>query len=108
MKVPTVLVKTDMLSSWLQVKGATKSQLAAALGVSKGRVSQLFHASEIEPSAHLIAKLLKVTGLPFERLFLIAQQVPEKPNGGAARSEWPAASRRRKPAREPVSPEVSP
>ena len=59
-----------MLQSWLQVSGATKSQLAAVLGVSKGRVSQLFH-SDIEPSAHLIAKLLEVTRLPFERLFRI-------------------------------------
>ncbi len=86
MKVPTVLVRTDMLRSWLQVSGSTKSQLAGALGVSKGRVSQLFHSSEIEPSAHLIAKLLEVTGMPFDRLFWIAQQVPgAKANGNGKR-----------------------
>ena len=101
MKVPTVLVRTEMLWSWLQVTGSTKSQLADALGVSRGRVSQLFHASEIEPSAHLIAKLLEVTGMPFDRLFRIAQQVPThrpKANGNGA-----AKRRKRIPALDAVS-----
>ena len=72
MKTPTVYIKADILRSWLQVTGWTKSQLAAALGVSKARVSQLFNSAlEVEPSAHLIAKLLLLTRLPFDRLFII-------------------------------------
>ena len=40
------------------------------LGISRGRVSQLLTSRE-EPSARLIAKLLIVTQLPFERLFRV-------------------------------------
>ena len=38
--------------------------------MSRGRVSQLLTSRE-EPSAHLIAKLLLLTRLPFHRLFLV-------------------------------------
>ena len=75
---PTVLVKSDVLRSWLLVTGWTQSQLANALDVSKGRVSQLIGASGIDPSAHLIAKLMKVTGMPFERLFRIGSERPSR------------------------------
>ena len=75
MKVPTVLIEREILQAWLRVNGWSKSQLAHALNVSKGRVSQLFSASSaVEPSAHLIAKLLEVTGMPFDRLFRIAHK----------------------------------
>ena len=72
MRLPTVVVRGDVLISWLTVSDYTKSRLAMELGVSKGRVSQLLTSQE-EPSAHLIAKLMLVTNLPFERLFKVVQ-----------------------------------
>ena len=70
MRQPTVVVRGDVLSSWLTVSDYTKSRLAGELGVSRGRVSQLLTSRE-EPSAHLIAKLLLLTRLPFHRLFQV-------------------------------------
>ena len=70
MRTPTVVVRGDVLESWLIVSDCTKSQLAGELGVSKGRVTQLLTSHE-EPSAHLIAKLILLTQLPFDRLFKI-------------------------------------
>ncbi|GEM_PF-3181282 len=70
MKRPTVVVKRDILQSWLVVSEYTKSRLAEKLEVTKGRVSQLFR-TPTEPSAHLMAKLMLVTGLPFDRLFRV-------------------------------------
>ena len=66
MKFPTVVVRGDVLASWLTVTDYSKSQLATELGISRGRVSQLLTSSE-EPSAHLIAKLMVLTRLPFDR-----------------------------------------
>ena len=63
------------MASWLTVSDYSKSRLAGELGVSKGRVSQLLTSQE-EPSAHLIAKLMAVTHLPFDRLFKIVHQAP--------------------------------
>ncbi len=68
--VPTVVVRGDVLASWLKVSNSTQSQLADALNISRGRVSQLLTSRE-EPSAHLIAKLIVLTQLPFERLFKV-------------------------------------
>ena len=70
MRLPTVVVRGDILESWITVSDYSRSRLATELGVSKGRVSQLFTSQE-EPSAHLIAKLITVTHLPFDRLFKI-------------------------------------
>ena len=70
MRLPTVVIRNDVLESWLTVSDYSKSHLAEALGVSKGRISQLL-TSRKEPSAHLIAKLLTLTYLPFDRLFRI-------------------------------------
>jgi len=72
MRYPTVIVRSDVLSSWIMVSGYTKSRLAEGLEISKGRVSQLLCSSE-EPSARLMAKLMILTGLPFERLFKVVQ-----------------------------------
>ena len=72
MRLPTVVVRGEILTSWLTVSGYTKSKLAEELGVSKGRVSQLLTSTE-EPSAHLIAKLMSLTHLPFERLFKVVR-----------------------------------
>ena len=74
-RFPTVVVRGDMLASWLTVSDYTKSRLAAELDVSKGRVSQLLTSYE-EPSAHLIAKLMSLTNLPFDRLFKILRDTP--------------------------------
>lgn len=76
MKFPTIIVRRDVLSSWLTVHDYSQSWLAAELGVSKGRVSQLLTSFQ-EPSAHLLAKLMAVTELPFERLFRVINAVPE-------------------------------
>ena len=75
MRIPTIMVQTDVLSSWLTLSACTKSQLAYELGISKGRVSQLL-SSHHEPSAHLIAKLLVLTHLPFDRLFKVIRDLP--------------------------------
>lgn len=70
MRFPTVVVRTEMLLSWLTVSDYSRSRLAQELDISKGRVSQLLTSNE-EPSAHLIAKLMVLTRLPFERLFKV-------------------------------------
>lgn len=70
MRFPTVVIRPEMLTSWLSLFNYTRSQLAAELGISKGRMSQLL-TSGGEPSAHLIGKLMVLTGLPFERLFKV-------------------------------------
>lgn len=70
MRLPTVVVRGDILESWLTVSDYSRSRLATELRVSKGRISQLLNSQE-EPSAHLIAKLLTLTHLPFDRLFRI-------------------------------------
>lgn len=75
MRFPTIVVRGDILASWLTISDYTKSRLAAELGISKGRVSQLLTSNE-EPSAHLIAKLISLTHLPFERLFKIIREAP--------------------------------
>lgn len=73
MRLPTVAVRQEVLRAWLQVSAYTRARLAEELGVSRGRVSQLCGRAT-EPSAHLIAKLMAVTGLPFDRLFYLAQE----------------------------------
>ena len=73
MRLPTVVVRGGVLASWLTVADYTRSRLATELGVSKGRVSQILNSHE-EPSAHLIAKLLTLTRLPFDRLFQVVQE----------------------------------
>ena len=75
MRLPTVVVRGEVLHSWMTVSGFTRTQLATELKVSKGRISQLINSSE-EPSAHLIAKLMILTHLPFDRLFKIIRETP--------------------------------
>ena len=70
MRLPTVVIRNDVLESWLTISDYSKSRLANELGISKGRISQLLTSHE-EPSAHLIAKLMTLTYLPFDRLFKI-------------------------------------
>ena len=70
MRYPTVIVRSEVLSSWLTVSGYTRTQLASELEISKGRVSQLLSSAE-EPSARLIGKLLTLTNLSFDRLFKV-------------------------------------
>ena len=75
MRFPTIVVRGEVLASWLTVSGYTRSQLAKELSVSKGRISQIL-SSRDEPSAHLIAKLILLTRLPFDRLFMIIRDLP--------------------------------
>lgn len=75
MRLPTVVVRGDVLTSWLTVAGYSRSRLAAELGVSKGRVSQLLTSRE-GPSAHLMARLMTLTRMPFDRLFKIVREAP--------------------------------
>ena len=79
MRSPTVVVRQDVLASWLTVSGYSQSQLAQGLGISKGRVSQILTSLE-EPSAHLIAKLIMLTRLPFERLFKVIHESAPLPS----------------------------
>ena len=65
-----IKIRVDVLQSWLKVTGCTQSQLANELHISRSRISQLL-CSDQEPSAHLIAKFMILTQLPFERLFKI-------------------------------------
>src|SRR3990167_6772435 len=78
MRLPTVVVRGDILESWITVSDYSRSRLATELGVSKGRVSQLLNSHE-EPSAHLIAKLITLTRLPFDRLFKIVHTSAASP-----------------------------
>lgn len=82
MRVPTVTIRRQVLESWLVIEDYTKARLAAELHVTRGRVSQLL-SGQAEPSAHLIAKLLLLTTLPFHRLFQIvdAPDHPKSRNG---------------------------
>lgn len=66
---PTLNLRRDVLHAWLHVAGYTQAELARALKISEGRVSQLLHSKKEEPSGRLVAALLSVTNLPFERLF---------------------------------------
>ena len=79
MRLPTVVVRGDILASWLTISDYTRSRLATELGISKGRVSQLLNSQE-EPSAHLIAKLMTLTHLPFDRLFQILREASSSPS----------------------------
>ena len=79
MRYPTIIVRSEVLSSWLTISGYSRTQLASELGVSKGRVSQLLSSSE-EPSAHLIGKLLALTQLAFDRLFKIIHKESQLKN----------------------------
>ena len=85
MRLPTVVVRGDILASWLTISDYTRSRLAEELNISKGRVSQLLNSQE-EPSAHLIAKLMILTHLPFDRLFQILRELPSSNTSGTARS----------------------
>lgn len=96
MRLPTVIVRNDVLTSWLTISGYSRSRLATELRVSRGRVSQLL-TSFREPSAHLIAKLILLTGLPFERLFRViheepALSIPRSTTKAANKKESVAAS----------------
>ena len=84
MRLPTVVVRGDVLASWLTVSDVTRSRLAEELGVSRGRISQLL-TSQDEPSAHLIAKLIDLTHLPFDRLFKIVHNGQVEPNYSKSR-----------------------
>ena len=66
---PTLNLRRDVLHSWLRVAGYTQAELARSLKISEGRVSQLLNSKKEEPSGRLVAALLNVTNLPFERLF---------------------------------------
>ena len=104
-RLPTIVVRSDILESWLTVSAHTRSQLANELEVSRSRISQLTSSHE-EPSAHLIAKLMLLTNLPFDRLFKIVRtsappaspvnKVTSKRQQSAAVA---AASRNRRPSR---------
>ena len=67
---PTLSLRRDVLHAWLRVSGYNQAELARALKVSEGRISQLLHSrKKEEPSPRLIAALLGVTSLSFDRLF---------------------------------------
>ena len=66
---PTLSLRRDVLHAWLRVSGYTQAELARALKVSGGRISQLLNSRKEEPSPRLIAALLGVTSLSFDRLF---------------------------------------
>ena len=89
MRLPTVVVRGDILASWLTISDYTRSRLAGELGISKGRVSQLLNSQE-EPSAHLIAKLMVLTHLPFDRLFEVLREQPSASSSGTTRSSTAA------------------
>jgi transcriptional regulator with XRE-family HTH domain len=67
---PKIAMKKDVLESWLKVSGYTKSRLAEELSISRSRISQILKSNE-NPSSRLIAGLLTITKLPFERLFVL-------------------------------------
>lgn len=85
MRLPTIVVREDILRSWMHVADYSKSQLAEELDVSKGRVSQLFKP-QVEPSTRLIARLLLLTKLPFNRLFMVVAPLKAGSTGRASRT----------------------
>jgi len=98
---PTLSLRRDVLHAWLRVAGYTQAELARALKVSEGRVSQLLHSRKEEPSPRLIAALLGVTSLPFDRLFSLKPEgklmqkrmrqlarLRRNQRGRAARTPW--------------------
>lgn len=80
----TVTFRRDVFRSWLKISGYTQSRLASELNVSRGRISQLLNSKEA-PSNRIIAGFLKVTHLPFERLFAVKQRNNGGRNGRADR-----------------------
>ena len=70
MKLPTIVVRGNVLLSWMTLSQCTRTQFAKDLKISTARISQLLNSTE-EPSAHLMAKLLNHTHLPFTQLFKI-------------------------------------
>ena len=70
-------LRRDVVQAWLRVSGYTQAELARALKISEGRISQLLHSRKEEPSPRLIAALLGVTSLSFDQLFSL------KPGGKA-------------------------
>lgn len=66
----TVAVRRDVFRSWLKASGYTKTRFANEIRVSKGRISQVLHSDQ-GPSSRMIAGFLRVTRLPFERLFTV-------------------------------------
>jgi hypothetical protein len=70
MRRSTISVRRDVLRSWLTISDYTRTKMAEELSVSRGRISQLLNSDQ-EMSARLIAGLLHLTKLPFERLFVV-------------------------------------
>lgn len=68
-----VTVRRDVFRSWLKISGYTRSRLASEMNLSRGRISQLLNSDE-PPSNRIIAGFLRVTHLPFERLFTVKQK----------------------------------
>lgn len=95
MRFPTIVVRSEVLTSWLTVSDYSQSRLAAELGVSRGRISQLLSSLE-EPSAHLIANLMTLTHLPFERLFKIIPVLPSSLSSVPQSSASPADNKNNK------------
>ena len=85
--------------SWLTISDYNRSELAKELGVSSGRISQLLTSRE-EPSAHLIAKLMMITSLPFDRLFKIVRDILPAPDHHPARSHHSARATNKVAVRE--------
>ena len=94
MRLPTVVIRREMLTSWLNVSAYSQSRLASELGVSRGRISQLLTSRE-EPSAHLIAKLMTLTNLPFDRLFKVMRAASTASSSAQASSRLAFARPRR-------------
>lgn len=69
----TLNVRRDVLESWMKITGYSRSELATHLSLSRGRISQILNSDQ-EPSARLIARLLALTHLPFERLFVLKKR----------------------------------
>ena len=93
----TITVRRDVLRSWLMVSDCTRTQMGEELNVSRGRISQLLNSDQ-ELSARLIAGLLHLTKLPFDRLFVVR---PVKPTG--RRSAVKSTSKRPTDGRERTS-----
>ena len=106
MRLPTVVIRSDVLESWLTVSDYSKARLASELGVSKGRISQLLTSRE-EPSAHLIAKLLMLTYLPFDRLFMIVSEDHPRTSSSRLSSKTQTQKPTVAPAWEPARPRAA-
>lgn len=76
-----VHLRVDALEGWLAMKQWTQTRLAAAMGMTHGQFSHIIHG-RAQPGPRFIARLLTVTGMPFETFFEVRAGAGNDTTGG--------------------------